>query len=204
MFVPLTVPVRPRTKGASIVPSKTQALPLSENLRICRRASTCKRTIERFRAISDNPKLRNTDDHLVDSRILDARLAMAAGDFPRAFSLVSDALRAHGYFEGARKSTLRAPLILGSAAALGAHRADTALRFARDARTIATIDAIADTQSAHVGVARLAEGRALLAQGDTVAARATLGRAIVALRHGMGDDHQVTREADSLLATLRH
>jgi eukaryotic-like serine/threonine-protein kinase len=162
-----------------------------------------RRTVERFRAIAGNPKLRSTDDHILDSRILDARLAIAGGDFARAYELVTGALRARGYGEGARKRVLREPLILASEAALGAQRTDSALRFARDARTIATLDSIADTRSAYVGEARLAEGRALLAQRDTIAARATLERALAALRAGAGAAHPLARETDSLLTALR-
>jgi eukaryotic-like serine/threonine-protein kinase len=162
-----------------------------------------KRTVERFRAISDNPKLSSTDDHIVDAGILDARVAMSSGDFATAFARVTDALRARGYFEGKRKSVFGAALILASEAALGLQQPDSALRFARDARTIATLDAMADTQSAHVGEARLAEGRALLARGDTTAATTTLERALAALRAGAGAGHPLTRETDSLLSTLR-
>jgi serine/threonine-protein kinase len=165
--------------------------------------SEAKRTVERFRAISYLPQLKNTDDHIVDIRILDARIAMAFGDSALAYSRATDALRARGYFEGTRKSVFRAALILASGAALGSHLPDTAIRFARDARTIATLDSLADTHSAHVGEARLAEGRALLARGDSSAARATLERALVALRAGAGAGHPLAREADSLLSTLR-
>ncbi|MEP7064672.1 MAG: protein kinase [Gemmatimonadota bacterium] len=161
------------------------------------------RTAQRFRAIGDNPKLKSTDDHIVDARILDARLAMAAGDFARASVLVTEALRARGYVEGARKSTMRAALVLASEAALGKGEADSALQFARDARTIATVDSLAAKQSGHVGVARLAEGRALLARGDTSAARATLTRAVVALKFGVGANNPIAREADALLSGLR-
>jgi hypothetical protein len=58
-------------------------------------------------------------------------------------------------------------------------------------------------RSAHVGEARLAEGRALLAQGDTLSARTTLERALRALRAGAGPAHPLARETESLLSTLR-
>jgi hypothetical protein len=162
-----------------------------------------KRTTERFRAIGDLAQLKNTDDHIVDGRILDARIALAAGDFALAYTRATDALRIRGYFEGKRKSVFRAALILASEAALGSHLPDTAIRFARDARTIATLDSLADTRSAYVGEARLAEGRALLARGDTAAARAMLERALVALHAGAGGGHPLARETDSLLSALR-
>jgi eukaryotic-like serine/threonine-protein kinase len=163
-----------------------------------------RRTMERFRAIADNPKLRSTDDHILDSRVLNARVALAGGDFVRAYDLVTGALRARGYPEGKLKNVFRASLLLAAEAALGAQRPDSALRFARDARKIATVDSIADTRSARVGEARLLEGRALLAKGDTVAARATLARALEALRAGAGAAHPLARQTDSLLSALLH
>jgi len=165
--------------------------------------SAATRTTERFRALAGNPKLRSTDDHILDSRILDARLAMAAGDFARAYELEMGALRARGYTEASRKQVFREALILASQAALGAQLPDSALRLARGARTTATLDSITDSRSAHVGEARLAEGRALLAQGDTVAAVETLERALGALRAGAGATHPLARAADSLLSALR-
>jgi tetratricopeptide (TPR) repeat protein len=162
-----------------------------------------KRTVERFRTISNLPQLKNTDDHIVDVRILDARLAMASGDFAQAYAGATDVLRARGYFEGKRRPVFRAALILASQAALGSQLPDTALRFARDARTIAMLDSLADTRSALVGEARLAEGRALLARGDAAAARATLERASIALRAGASAAHPLARETDSLISALR-
>ena len=78
-----------------------------------------------------------------------------------------------------------------------------ALRLARDARTIATLDSLSDSRSALVGEARLAEGRALLASDDTTAARATLARAVAALTTGAGPSHPTAREAEALLAKIR-
>lgn len=161
-----------------------------------------KQTRERFRAIGENPRLKSTDDHIVDGRILDARMAMASGSYRLAHSLVNDALRARGYFEGKRIPVFRTTLLLASETALRVQQPDSALRFARDARKLATLDSVADLQSARVGEARLFEGRALLALGDTVEARATLERARAALRTGAGSGHSLTRESDSLLSAL--
>lgn len=161
-----------------------------------------RQTTERFRVIGKNPRLKSTDDHIVDSRILDARTAMVAGNYPRAYSLVTDALRARGYVDGKRVSNFRAALLLASEAALRVQQPDSALHFAQDARRLATLDSIADLRSAHVGGARLAEGRALLAAGDTTGARATLDRALAALRAGAGVGHPLARETDSLLSAL--
>jgi hypothetical protein len=159
--------------------------------------------VERFRAISKLPQLKNTDDHIIDIGILDARIAMESGDFAQAYARATDALRGRGYFEGKRKPVFRAALLLASEAALGSHLPDSALHLARDARSIAALDSLAESRSAFVGEARLAEGRALLARGDTAAAQATLERASVALRAGAGAAHPLARETESLLSALR-
>ncbi len=162
-----------------------------------------RKTMARFQLLAVNPKLSNTDDHIVDGRILDARLALASGDAGAAYADATAALRARKYFEGARRMTLRAALILASQAALASQQPDSALHFARDAKAIATLDSLAGTHSAFVGEARLAEGRALLAGGDTAGARATIERALVALRNGAGGEHPLVREVETLLSSLR-
>jgi hypothetical protein len=111
-------------------------------------------------------------------------------------------LRDRGYFEGKRQSTFPAALLLASTAALGAHLPDSALALARSALTISMLDSLADTRSAYVGEARLTEGRALLARGDTAGARATLERGLAALRRGGGAGHPLVRDAEALLSTI--
>ncbi|MDQ2766485.1 MAG: serine/threonine protein kinase [Gemmatimonadota bacterium] len=160
-------------------------------------------TTARFRLLTDMEKLKNTDDHFVDARILDARLALASGDSLGAYTRAMAVLRDRGYFDGKRRSTFRATLMLASNAGLGAHHADSALTLARDARTIATLDSLTDVRSAYVAEARLAEGRALLARGDSSGARASLDRGLVVLRSGLGPEHVLTREAEALLAAIR-
>jgi eukaryotic-like serine/threonine-protein kinase len=159
-------------------------------------------TVVRFRLLADNPKLLGTDDHIVDVRILDARLALASGNAAAAYAGATEALRSRKYFDGARRTTFRAAIILASQAALAARMPDSALRFARDARAIAMLDLLAGTRSAFVGEAHLAEARALLASGDSASARAALERASVALRTGAGAGHPLVREVEALLSTL--
>jgi serine/threonine-protein kinase len=161
-----------------------------------------KHTIERFRPLSSNTKLGSTDDHIVDERILDARLALLSNDAAAAFGQVSDALRARKYYDGARKTTFRAALILASESALAAGEPDSALRLAGDARTIATLDSLADVRSAYVGEARLAEARAFVAKGDSASGRVALDRALVALRGGAGAGHPLAHEAAALRARI--
>jgi hypothetical protein len=160
------------------------------------------RTLSQLHALGVNEKVKNTDDHIVDARILDARLALANGDSATALAHVVDVLRGRGYFDGRQKSTFREALILASEAALGSHLPDSALRFAHGARSLATLDSLTESRSAYVGEARGAEARARLAKGDTAAARSTLELALVALRGGAGAAHPLARETESLLAQL--
>ncbi|HEV7704417.1 MAG TPA: hypothetical protein VGO46_08995, partial [Gemmatimonadaceae bacterium] len=162
--------------------------------------AAARQTAGRFRVLAGNVKLTNTDDHIVDPRILDARFALRTGDSAAAYALTTSVLRERGYYGPKRRSTFWAAAILASTAALGSQRVDSALSFAREARAIAMIDSLADARSVYVGEARLAEGRALLAGGDTVGARASLERGLVALRRGGGSAHPFTRETEALLS----
>jgi hypothetical protein len=164
--------------------------------------ASARKTVERFRSLAANTKLSNTDDHIVDIGILDARLQLLSGDAAAAYASASGALHAHGYFEGLRKMTMREALILASQAALESGHAGVALGLARDARTVATLDSLTDTRSAYVGEARLAEARALVAMGDSAGARAALDRASVAVQIGGGRSHPLNQSIDSLRASL--
>jgi tetratricopeptide (TPR) repeat protein len=167
------------------------------------RLDDARRTVTAFDRVKDRPDLNQVDDQVTDHRVLAAWLAFAGGDARRAHALVVEAMRVHKYFEGARRKILRAPLILAAETALASGDPAAALAYARDARTIAARDSLTETRSAYVGEARVVEARALLAQGDTAAARASLERAIPALRHGVGAAHPRTREGEALLASLR-
>ncbi|MEP6689982.1 MAG: serine/threonine-protein kinase [Gemmatimonadaceae bacterium] len=164
--------------------------------------AAARRTATRFRQISDNPDLEHTDDQVVDVRMVDAWLALSNGDTAAAHDAVMHVVRSSRYVNGKRRKRLRAALILGAETALALERPAVALELAGEARATAMADSLADTRSAYVGEARLLEGRAQLASGDTAAARATLGRAVVALRVGAGAAHPRTRQADSLVAAL--
>jgi hypothetical protein len=161
-----------------------------------------RRTMGQFRPISSNRSLSSTDDEIVDYRILQSRLAAAAGDTADAQRQVIDVLRSAGYYAGKRRTVFRSALILAAELALAQHEPGDALRFAGDARVTATGDSLTETQSAYVGEARLMEARAQLASGDTATARQTLPRALAALETGAGSDHPRAREAHALLATL--
>jgi hypothetical protein len=161
-----------------------------------------RRTAARFERIASVTDLRSTDDQVTDGRILEAWLALSARDSARAFARVAAVLRANGYEDGRRARVFRAALILAAETALSLGRAADALRFARDARTIATSDTLSETRSAYVGDAELVEGRALLARGDSAAARAAIARGVQALRSGAGASHPGVRAGEALLAAL--
>ena len=166
------------------------------------RLADARRTRERLHAIAASPKLRSTDDHIVDERLIDARLALATGDAATAHDLTTRTLRDRGYFEGKRTSVMFSTLILAAETATASGRPEDGRAFAQSARQLATVDSLADTRSAFVGVARVVEARAQLAGGDTTAARASLVRAAGALRIGAGVHHARTLEAEAMLRTL--
>ena len=163
-----------------------------------------RRTADRFRRVSVKvPNLDHTNDHVLDARVLDGRLALAAGDTAAAHARFVEVLRAKGYFDGKRIRHLIPAILLAAETAIPLGRADSAVALAREARKIAAVDSLAEARSTRVGAARLVEGRALLAAGDSAAARDALGRSLVALRNGGGPAHPLARAAEGLLAALR-
>jgi serine/threonine-protein kinase len=159
-----------------------------------------RRTTERFRRLSQGfPEVTRTDDQVPDTRVLDAWLALAAGDTAAAHAGFMTALVKHGYFEGKRLKRLRPIALLVARTALSLGWPDTALVYARGARRIASLDPLTETSSARVGEAWLVEGRALLATGDSLAARDALRRALAGLRAGAGEADERTRETETWL-----
>ena len=165
------------------------------------RLAEARQTTETFRRLStDYPRLQSTDDQVPDPQILEGWLALAGGDTAVAHEKFLATLRSNGYFVGKSRSRLRPIAILVAETALSLGRPDTALRFSREAHRIAAVDSLSETRSARVGEARLIEGRALLATGDTAEGRKVLRQALVALRFGAGNDHERTRQASRWLA----
>jgi tetratricopeptide (TPR) repeat protein len=165
------------------------------------RLADARRTTETFRRLSAGfPRLQKTDDQVPDAQTLQGWLALAGGDSAAAHDRFLAALRSNGYFEGKNRKRLRPIAILVAETALALGRPDSALGLAREAHEIAAVDSLAEMRSARVGEARLIEGRALLATGDTVQGRRVLQQALVALRHGAGEGHERTRQASSWLA----
>ena len=160
--------------------------------------AAARRTMARFRPLSTDPRLRSSDDEIVDYRMLEALVARATGDTALSLARVVAMLKDNGYFAGRRRQVMRPGLILAAEMS----PPDSALGYAHAALALATRDSLGATRSAYVGEARLAEARALLAAGDTVNARSSLTRAVTALTAGAGAGHPLTREARDLLAKL--
>ena len=161
-------------------------------------------TAETFRRLrKDFSRLTSTDDQLPDTLALEGWLALAAGDTARADALFLGSLRHYDFFDGTKQKQQRAVALQAAETALVLGRPDSALALARLAGAIASRDSLAEARSGYVGAARLIEGRALLARGDSEAAAEAIGRAAAALRTGYGAAHPRTREAESILAHLR-
>jgi tetratricopeptide (TPR) repeat protein len=167
------------------------------------RLADATRTTAIFRRVAAGfPRLQATDDQMPDTSTLEGLLALGRGDTAAAYPRFLAALRTHGFHQGKRQKQLRAVALLAGETALALAWPDTALRYAREAGRIALKDSLAETRSARVGEARLVEGRALLAAGDSTAARAALEHAFRALRSGVGNGHPRTREAARRLEAL--
>ncbi|MBA2459192.1 MAG: hypothetical protein H0V43_09605, partial [Gemmatimonadales bacterium] len=153
--------------------------------------------------IARYPHVRNTDDQVPDGRTIDGWLALAGRNPAAAKTHFVAALRSNGWFEGKRRKRLRPVALLAARSALAVGDVEEALALAREAHAVAALDSLAEIRSAYVGEARLVEGRALLARGDTMEGDAAIARALTALRHGAGSEHPLTREAEALAAELR-
>jgi eukaryotic-like serine/threonine-protein kinase len=167
------------------------------------RLAEARRTAATFRRLSAGfPDVKKTDDQVPDAMVLDGWLALARGDTADAHANFIGALRSNGYYDGKQRKRLRPVVILAAETALALGLPDSALGLAREAHAIAAVDSLAETRSATVGEARFLEGRALAASGDTTGARVALTAAIRALRHGAGEEHPRTRQAEAALQAL--
>ncbi len=162
-----------------------------------------RRSMARFHEIRARyPHVQDTDDQVPDLQALEGRLALANGDTATAHAKFLGTLESNGYYAGKRKKRLRPVVVLAAETALALGQVDSALSLAGQAREIAAVDSLTETRSAYVGEARLIEGRALLAKGDSAAAREAFEKGVIALRTGAGVEHPRTREAERMLATL--
>jgi serine/threonine-protein kinase len=133
---------------------------------------------------------------------LEGILAGARGRTREAHDKLLAALQGSGYLEGKPGYGARSLLVQLAGAALELGDGAEALKYARGADSLASVDSIAVSRSAYVGEARLLEARALLAAGDSAGARAAIGPAAIALRAGAGPDHPLTLQAASLRQLL--
>ncbi len=167
------------------------------------KVADAQRSAAALKAIEVHLAIRSVDDQITDSRLIDARLAMARHDTAAARASVDAVLREQGYFDGKRRRVFDAALVLASQAALGSRQPAAALRYARDARDVSSLDPATVPHDAFVGEARVAEARALLATGDTTSAKAALDSAVAELAAGAGARQPSAVEAARLVAALR-
>jgi serine/threonine-protein kinase len=165
--------------------------------------AAARRTTTRFDQIAAHQTTWNSDDQVMDRRMLHALLELQAGDTASAHELIVQVLRSNGYVNGTSRKIFRSALILAAETALALGHPSEAVGYARDARVKAALDSLTEMRSAYVGEARLVEARAILASGDTSGARAEFARSVVALRNGAGAEHPRTREAGMSVAALR-
>ena len=149
------------------------------------------------------PPLKKTDDLVPDTTVLAGLFSLAGGHTLAAQASFLTALRSNGYYEGKMRSRLHPVVLLVAQTALDLGHPTAALQYARAAEATAAVDSLAATRSAWVGQAQLLEARALLAAGDTGAARRTAMAAARALTGGAGAGHPLTLEAQTLLSSLR-
>jgi len=157
-----------------------------------------RQTMARFHPLSANPNLKKVDDYVTDYRLLEGRLAFMNGQIGDARRLVSGVLHSVGYFEGKRMRIFYPSLILAGELAIEAGQPAEALEYAAGARAGVTQDSLTEMRSAFVGESHLLEARALLASGDTTAARTAIARAVPALTVGAGEQHPLTKAALAL------
>jgi len=167
------------------------------------RLADARQSITAFReARARTPSMNATDDQVPNLDTLEGWLAYASGDAAAAHGHFMEALRVNGYFEGKKKRRLRPVVLMAAETALLMGNADSARALALQAHDIAAVDSLTEVRSARVGEARLIEGRALLAQGDTAGARTALKGAVIALQQGAGRDFAKTRQAEVALQAL--
>ena len=156
----------------------------------------------RWIALMKDADARRKPPHVNGAADLEATLSHVRGDAAAAVVAFDTTLRAMGYHTGKRTYQMRGVLVAAASAALDARQATKALEYAKSAHGIAHSDSLSETRSAYVGEAQFLEGRALLATGDTTAARTALRSAVTALRAGVGPTHARTTAAEAVLARV--
>ncbi|MEO8295005.1 MAG: tetratricopeptide repeat protein, partial [Gemmatimonadota bacterium] len=168
-------------------------------LGLVREARQAKLRLEQI--IARYPHVQDTDDVVPEGETLDGLLALRVGDYTGATASFKAALAGYG-FPAKGADRLGVVVMLASRSALLSGKPDESLELARQALSIASVDSLTDRESTRVGEARLLEAKALLAEGDTAAARRSVALARESLRAGAGANHPLTREAEELSKQL--
>ena len=131
-----------------------------------------------------------------------AQVALARKDLQGAQSHVQKALEAAGYRTDKTERILARALVLAADVALEQGKAEESAAFARDSLALTEAVARGPDTSADVGEGAMRLARAMLRLGDSQQGRALLERAVRCFANGFGDDHPLTRQARSELASL--
>ena len=112
-----------------------------------------RRTTKHFRRVSTGLINRRADDHLLDVRSLDARIALARRDAAGAMRFLEELLRSGGYYTGKHQRQMHSALLLAAEASMQLQQGRNALTFAAEARQTATRDSLTAFRSFYVGEA---------------------------------------------------
>ncbi|MEP7325082.1 MAG: serine/threonine-protein kinase [Gemmatimonadota bacterium] len=152
--------------------------------------------------IHSYPHVRGTDDVLPDGPTIDGWIALAKGDTAAAATSFTAALTNNGYFEGKQQHRMALVALQLAEIRLALGRPVEALDLVHKTMENVVTDSLSLSESAKAGQARLIEGGALLALGDTAKGRTAIGQALTALLQGGGPDFPETLRAQQLMADL--
>jgi tetratricopeptide (TPR) repeat protein len=133
-----------------------------------------------------------------------ARVRYGEGDTRGSMAMLEDSLRVIRGDAVKPPPSLAMPFVTAAEWRLAAGDARAADSLALLARDAGAIDSLALERSAYVGRAELVRAKARKSLGDAAAARAAIGRAIVALTTGAGKGNRYTREASAFRDALSH
>jgi hypothetical protein len=126
-------------------------------------------------------------------------LELARGKLDDARRHVDGSLQLAGYGTRQSEPGLALPLLVAARVALANRAWSEAERFAREALLMSEAVARGPNTSADAGEALLWIARARISSRPGADMRATLQRAVQCLTSGLGPDHPLTREAQTLL-----
>lgn len=140
---------------------------------------------------------------LPEASRLQAEVHLAQRQMEAAAQAATQALERLGYPEKSRGLALPQALVTLGRVRLAQKRAPDAVVALRAGLQMFEKDAIEPAGSADVGETLLALAQAQLAAGDAGGARQSVARAMPALRNGLGTDHELTHQSNSLALELR-